>query len=87
MYMPIIYRFNSFFQIFNLILFVDFFNYIRSIVKYKPFIVFYICIVLFVGVKMRAFFAEDEGTPIYYHYYPYSSVFNEYIVQEREFID
>lgn len=84
MYMPIIYRFNSFFQLFNLVLFVDLFNLIRCRFNHKPFLVFFICLVLFIGIKARAYFTSDEGRPVYYHYYPYSSIFNEYKVPQRE---
>ncbi len=87
LYMPIIYRLNNYFQLFNLVLFVDFFNWIRSRIKGKPFFVFLVCLLLFVGVKARVYFARDEGTPVYYHYYPYSSVFNEFKVEQRERFD
>lgn len=83
-YMPIIYRFNSFFQLFNLVLFVYLFNWIRCRFKFKPFFVFFICLMLFVGIKSRVYFAYDEGRPVYYHYYPYSSIFNEFKVPQRE---
>lgn len=84
MYMPIIYRFNNYFQLFNLVLFVDLFNWIRCRFSYRPFIVFFICLVLFLGVKGRVYFVSDDGRPIYYHYYPYSSIFNEFKVPQRE---
>ena len=84
MYMPIIYRFNNFFQLFNLVLFVDLFTWVRCQIILKPFLAFFVCLMLFVGVKARGYFASDEGRPIYYHYYPYSSVFNEFKVPIRE---
>ena len=84
MYMPIIYRFNNFFQLFILVLFVDLFTWVRCQIILKPFLAFFVCLMLFVGVKARGYFASDEGRPIYYHYYPYSSVFNEFKVPIRE---
>lgn len=88
LYMPIIYRLNNYFQLFSLVLFVDFFNWFRSRIRGKPFLVFFVCLLLFIGVKARLYFAQDEnGTPVYYHYYPYSSVFNEFKVVQRERIN
>lgn len=83
-YMPIIYRFNNYFQLFNLVLFVDFFNWLRMHVKGRPFVIMLVAILLFVGVKARVYFARNEGTPVYYHYYPYSSILNEFKVDQRE---
>lgn len=87
MYMPVIYRFNSFFQLFNIILFVELFGWVRGLFKLKPFLVFLLCLMLFVGVKARGFFASDDGRPVYYHYYPYSCYFDEYKVPQREHWD
>lgn len=86
-YMPVIYRFNSFFQVFNLIIIIDFFSSIRNKFEKRPFIIFFILVLLFIGVKARGFFVKDEGMPIYYHYYPYSSIFNEFKVPQREHWD
>lgn len=83
-YMPIIYRFNNYFQIFSLVLFVDLFNRIRIRIKGKPFLVFLIALLFFTGVKARVYFADIEGTPGYYRYYPYSSIFNEFKIPQRE---
>ena len=44
----------------------------------------YWALMLFVGIKSRVYFAYDEGRPVYYHYYPYSSIFNEFKVPQRE---
>lgn len=86
-YMPIIYRFNNFFQLFSIVLFVDFFSWIRTHFKAKPYIVFVVCLLLFLGVKSRVYFANDDGRRVYYHYYPYSSIFNEFKVPQREHWD
>ena len=83
-YMPIIYRFNNFFQLFSLVLFVDLFNWIRVHIKGRPFFVLLILLLIFVGIKGRVYFANIEGTPGYYRYYPYSSIFNEFKVPQRE---
>lgn len=83
-YMPIIYRFNNYFQIFSLVLFVDLFNRVRIRIKGKPFLVFLIALLLFTGVKARVYFAKNEGVPVYYHYYPYSNILNEFKVDQRE---
>ena len=83
-YMPIIYRINNNFQLFSLILFVDLFNYIRIHVKGRPFFVMLVLLLIFIGIKGRVYFANIEGTPGYYRYYPYSSVFNEFKVFQRE---
>lgn len=83
-YMPIIYRINNYFQLFSLILFVDLFNYIRIHVKGRPFFVMLVLLLIFIGIKGRVYFANIEGTPGYYRYYPYSSVFNEFKVSQRE---
>lgn len=83
-YMPIIYRFNNYYQLFNTVLFVDLFSWIRAHFKKKPFFVFIVCLLLFLGVKSRVYFANDDGRRVYFHYYPYSSIFNEFKVPQRE---
>ncbi len=87
LYMPIVYRLNNYFQLFSLVLFVDLFNWIRSRIIGKPFFVFLLCLMLFICVKSRVYFAHVEGRPVYYHYYPYSSIFNEFEVEQRETFD
>lgn len=83
-YMPIIYRFNNYFQLFNIVLFVDLFSWTRTHFRMKPYFVFVVCLLLFLGVKSRVYFGNDDGRRVYYHYYPYSCIFNEFKVPQRE---
>lgn len=82
-FLPMMYRIRFYFLLFDSVLFIDFF---KHIVKNNK-ILYILCIVGFLLIKSRVFFTlADDQTPVYVKYYPYTSVFNEDIVTEREML-
>lgn len=87
--LPMIYRLSYYFQIFYYLLMVLFIKDLsHSVSPHKSRLFFYTIFVLFLAFKLRVYSSENEmQTPLYVHYYPYTSVFNEYKVPEREALD
>ena len=80
-FMPMAYRLRYFFWLFDSVLFIDLFKYISKCNRF-----FYIVlVVVFLLIKSRVYFTlTNNNTPVYIKYYPYTSIFNEEYVRERE---
>lgn len=87
--LPMMYRLVYYFQIFYFVLMILFIKILSdNISPHRSRFVFFLLLMVFLLFKARVYFKEDEmGTPLYVHYYPYTSIFNEYKVQERETLD
>jgi hypothetical protein len=82
-FLPMFYRLRYYFWLFDTLLFIDLFKYIVKNNK----LLYVLCIVVFLLFKSRVYFTLTEGqTPVYVKYYPYTSVFNEDKVIEREML-
>ena len=85
-FIPILYRINYYFVMFTYILYIDGIQYMVVLFKKKFNYCMYLLILLcFLSFKSRMYFLKDEmNSPVYVHYYPYSSLFDEHKVPERE---
>ena len=82
-FLPMFYRLRYYFWLFDTLLFIDLFKYIVKNNK----LLYVLCIVVFLLFKSRLYFTLIEGqTPVYVKYHPYTSVFNEDKVIEREML-
>lgn len=80
-FLPMMYRIRYFFWLFDSVLFIEIFKYIAKNKK----IIYILCMVAFLLVKSRIYFTlADDRTPVYIKYYPYTSIFNEQKIIERE---
>lgn len=85
MMLPIMYRINYYFTFFSLMIFIFIFRNIAAYFAPKvKRLCFYILLLSFVGIKGRVYFTISDGIPAYYHYYPYTNIFDEDIIKERE---
>lgn len=82
------YRLSYFFVLFSYILLVSLFlDVSKSIAKKGGRMTFFFLLIIFISFKARIYFVANSDTPMYVHYYPYTNIFNEEIVSERECID
>lgn len=84
--LPMMYRIHFFFTFPNLLLFVYLFNDIANKTKNTR-LVFFALLLVFIGFKFRIYLVENNGIPLFVHYYPYHSILDEEIEPLRELID
>lgn len=85
--LPIFYRFNNYFNLFYIIVYVGFFNFrflFNSLSVRSKKIIGIIGVFAFCTLKLSVMKTPVEGIPSYVRYYPYSSVFTKEIDKTRE---
>lgn len=85
--LPIFYRFNNYFNLFYIIIYVEFFNFrllFHSLSVRSKKIIGVIGVFAFCTLKFSVMTTPVEGIPSYVRYYPYSSVFTKEIDKTRE---
>ena len=85
-YIPLLYRINYYFILFTYLLYIDGIEYItRCLCKKFKYGVYFLLFISLLAVKARLYFTRNEfGTPAYVHYYPYTNIFDERIICDRE---
>lgn len=88
MMIPMLYRVNYYFSLFTLLLFIDIiFTIVCKISSKRNTRQLLYALILFslILVKGRIYISKNYyGIPMYTHYYPYTNIFNEYKVHDRE---
>ena len=86
--LPIFFRFNNYFNIFYIFIFIDFIsgvNFEKRLSLNSMRLIFVIGLTLFVSFKLKTHFSLIDGkNPSYVRYYPYSSIFDKTRNTKRE---
>lgn len=86
--LPIFFRFNNYFNIFYIFIFIDFIsgvNFKKRLSLNSMRLIFVIGLTLFVSFKLKTHFSLIDGkNPSYVRYYPYSSIFDKTRNTKRE---